>query len=314
MGRLRGCAGARIGLRRAHVSRRQATDALSGIPGRGLTTGITWLDADLLASVRGLSAPSPHPGIDRAQVALALGADLAFVAGGQNEDVGGIGELHDVDVAAIWTVEGVFGRAAGGLGWAEALRLTAADPGALAARLDAALHGALRDARAGIEAGADALLVADDLASPSGPLLSPDYALDALLPCYRRLAAEARSEGIPAVFHSDGEIRVLIPALARAGFTAVHLAGLGAPAFSANATAARHAGLVVLGSISAAALPQDAAAQGERAAALALSLGAVIVCDDGGITTAEQVAGLERALERAREAFREGEGRGAQRD
>ena len=48
-----------------------------------------------------------------------------------------------------------------------------------------------------------------------GPLVSPDYALEALMPCYRRLAEEARKHGLLPTFHSDGDIRTLVPALAR---------------------------------------------------------------------------------------------------
>jgi len=285
------------------VSCRRAIAALRGVPETGLTTGMTWLSADLLAETLG-EASSARPSADRAAVAVALETDLAFVAAGGPDAADGISALHEADIAAVWTVEGVFGRVASGIGWVEALRMTAADPGALAARLDTALHEALRDARSGIEAGADALLVADDLAGPAGPLLSPDYALDALLPCYHRLAIEARPADIPAFFHSDGEIRAFIPAIARTGFTGVHLAGLDPLAFSVNGTASRAVGLVVLGGIAAAALPQGARTEGERAAAFAHSLGCAVVCDDGGITTSEQVAALGAALTAARDAYR----------
>ena len=85
--------------------------------------------------------------------------------------------------------------------------MTAAEPGALADRLDEALHDALVAVRAAFEAGADAVLIGDDLAGPAGPLLSPDFALDALMPCYQRLALEVAAGGLPAIFHSDGDIR-----------------------------------------------------------------------------------------------------------
>ena len=275
--------------------------------GVGLVTGVAWLSDELLASATAAVAGGKRPAsaaASRAAIVSALEVDLAFVAAGEAEAADGVAALHAADVAAVWTVEGVFGRVACKLGWMETLRMSAAAPGALAARLDTALHAALVEVRAGLAAGADALLVADDLATPTGPLLSPDYALDALLPCYHRLVLEATEDSLPALFHSDGDIRTLIPALRRAGFSGVHLAGLDPLAFSANASAARAVGLVVLGGISAAELPEGARDEGARAGAFAHSLGCAIVADDGGITTAEQLVALGAAFLAARDAYR----------
>ena len=286
------------------MSRERAAAALRrGSFGRGLVTGLAWLPAEALAE-----QPEATGGLDggasRAAIASTLDLDLAFVDAAAPGATAGVEELHAADVAAIWSIDGVFGRVASVLGWMETLRMSAAEPGALAARLDAALHDALVGLRAGLAAGADAVLVADDLAGPAGPLLSPDYAHDALLPCYRRLALEAQLGDVPALFHSDGDIRALVPALARAGFSGIHFAGVEPIVFSASGTATRAAGLVVLGGIEARALPEHARDQGERAAAYAHSFGRAIVCDDGGITTAEQVTGLATAFTAAREAFR----------
>ena len=181
--------------------------------------------------------------------------------------------------------------------------MTAAEPAALTIRLDEALHRRWWRCAPPSRCGADAVLIADDLAGPAGPLLSPDYALDALLPCYHHLALEVDAGGLPALFHSDGDIRMLLPALARAGFSAVHLAGLGADAFAASAAAARRAGLVVLGGIPAAALPDGAREAGERAGVVAASLGGTIVCDDGGITTFDQLNALGTGIDAARDVF-----------
>jgi uroporphyrinogen decarboxylase len=214
-------------------------------------------------------------------------------------------ELHERGIAAVWTVAGVFGRAAESVGWTDALRMTAAEPGALAVLLGEALHDSLDEARTGRSARADAVLVADDLAGATGPLVSPDFALDALLPCYRAVAREAAEHHVPAIFHSDGDVRALLPALARAGFSAVHLAGLATEPFAASYAAARSAGLVVLGGVEAAALMSGARRLGAHAGSLALS-GGMLVCDDGGITAAEEVAAYASALEAARDAYAAG--------
>ena len=285
------------------MGRERAVCALrSDAAGRELVTGVAWLPrgarTEFTQSAREDTVAASH-----AQIAEFLVVDLAFVAAAEPDAAAVVEALHAVDVAAVWTVDGTFGRVADVLGWTESLRMTAAEPGALAARLDSALHGALVEVRDGLAAGADAVLVADDLAGPAGPLLSPDYAHDALLPCYRRLALEATEGGVPALFHSDGDIRALVPALARAGFGGVHLAGTDPHIFSASGFAARAAGLVVLGGIAAQALTVHPRDEGERAAAFAHSFGHAIVCDDGGITTAEQVSVLGSALATARDAF-----------
>ena len=206
------------------MSRERANTALHGdaVAG-GLATGVAWLPAEALAEPPD-SAHVHNDATARAAIAASLSVDLAFVAATEPDAIATVEALHTADIAAVWSAEGTFGRVAAALGWMESLRMTVAAPGALAARLDSALHDALVDMRIGLAAGADAVLVADDLAGPAGPLLSPDYAHDALLPCYRRLALEAVEGGVPAIFHSDGDIRALIPALSRAGFAAIHVA------------------------------------------------------------------------------------------
>jgi hypothetical protein len=196
----------------------------------------------------------------------------------------------------------VFGRIAELLGWTEALRLTAGEPGTLAAPLAEALHAALEDARTGVVAGADLVLVADDLAGAAGPLLSPDFALDALLPCYRAIAAEALARGVPVAFHSDGDIRALMPALARAEFSSVHLAGIGRDMLAPSLDAVRAAGLAAFGGIAAVALAVDPAGIG-RSAGLAARDRGLVVCDDGALATAAEIAAYRVAVEAARAAY-----------
>jgi uroporphyrinogen decarboxylase len=202
----------------------------------------------------------------------------------------------------VWTVSGVLGRVGERVGWLEALRMTVAEPGALAVHIGEVLHDALDEVRRGLVEGADAILIADDLAGAMGPLISPDFALDALVPCYRSLAREATDHDVPAIFHSDGDIRTMLPALRRAGFSAAHLAGLSGAAFVTSHAVARSVGLVVLGGVEVAALGLGARRLGAHAGLIALSVG-MLVCDDGGIASAEEVAAYASALDAARETY-----------
>lgn len=281
-------------------------DALAALVGHdaGFVCGFTWLSPCVLAGLIDERAVAP-PAEALAAVAVAAGVDFVFVPAGESWAVEAVDLLASADIATVWTVTGVFGRVALTMGWTEALRMTASQPGALAGALAEALHDALTETREGIAAGIDAILVADDLAGATGPLVSPDYSLDALMPCYRHVAHTAIADAVPAVFHSDGDVRVLMPSLARAGFSALHLAGMPEDAWGASYAAARAEGLLVLGGIEAMSVAHGVRRAGERAGRLALA-DRLMVCDDGGITSAEEVVALTAAIDVAREVYSAG--------
>ena len=280
------------------MTRTAARVALAG-EDAGFVCGVTWLPAEALDVLAdGTDAILPADAL--VVLARALELDFAFVPAHEPWAAEAVERLREADVASIWAVAGVLGRVGELVGWADMLRMTVSEPGALAVYIGEVLHDALDDVRAGLASRADAVLVADDLAGATGPLVSPDFALDALMPCYRSLVREVQGRETPAIFHSDGDIRTLLGALARAGFSAVHLAGLAEQPFAVSFVAARDAGLVVLGGIEAAALTTGAQRLGSHAGALARS-GGLLVCDDGGITSAEEVAALASAIGAARE-------------
>lgn len=279
------------------MSRASAVAALSGEVS-GLVSGISWVpEASLDALVAGTGARGPAESLEA--VARALELDFAFVPAQESWAIDAVDALHAADAAVVWAVPGVLGRLAEKLGWAETIKASVAEPGLLAGPIAQALHEVTEAARAGLSAGVDVLLVADELAGATGPLVSPDFALDALVPSYEHVAAEAAVNGVPAALHSDGDIRVLMPALRRAGLSAVHLGGLGADALEASLVAARFAQLTVVGGIEVATLLEGARHAGERAARWA-SAGGFVLCDDGGFTRPEEVAAYATALEAAR--------------
>jgi len=67
--------------------------------------------------------------VSRAEIARALEVDVAFVSATHDDAVASVEELQSADIAAVWTVDGVFGRVARAIGWVEALRMSAAEPG-----------------------------------------------------------------------------------------------------------------------------------------------------------------------------------------
>jgi hypothetical protein len=126
------------------------------------------------------------------------------------------------------------------------------------------------------------------------------------MPCYRRIAEEWSGGG--AVFHSDGDVRLLLPALSQAGFAGVHLAPGARGGFGAYVDAARRAGLTPLGGIDVRSLlAEGAQAVGERAARSALADG-LVIADDGGLSSAEELVAFGASLSAARAALSQARG------
>ena len=93
------------------------------------------------------------------------------------------------------------------------------DPALVEALLERYSHwcGAVLRKASGL--GFDVVHTADDLAYKTGPLLSPDMFRRMLLPYMRRVA-----EGVstPWVFHSDGDVRSLLPDLVNLGISGLN--------------------------------------------------------------------------------------------
>jgi len=70
--------------------------------------------------------------------------------------------------------------------------------------------------------GVGALWVGDDLAYTEGLFFSPDFIRAHILPHYRQIADIARAHDLPLLFHSDGDLRPILPDLAEIGFDAIH--------------------------------------------------------------------------------------------
>ncbi len=67
------------------------------------------------------------------------------------------------------------------------------------------------------EAGADAILIADDLAFNSGTFVDPEYLRRDYFPILKDMVTEIKNSGLPVFFHSDGDLRSIIPDLIDCG-------------------------------------------------------------------------------------------------
>lgn len=67
-----------------------------------------------------------------------------------------------------------------------------------------------------------AVWVPDDVAYHTGPLISPDWLTEHVFPYYRKMGAMCRKAGKPFIYHSDGDLSVLMDEIMACGFNALH--------------------------------------------------------------------------------------------
>lgn len=67
--------------------------------------------------------------------------------------------------------------------------------------------------------GAEIIVVGDDAAHKKGPMISPALWRELILPYHRRLV---QALPVPVIWHSDGDVRTLLPMAIEAGFVGFH--------------------------------------------------------------------------------------------
>ncbi|MCE5190531.1 MAG: hypothetical protein LLG08_01990 [Actinomycetia bacterium] len=228
-----------------------------------------------------------------------LGAAFAFVPSWAPWANEALDALIDTGVSPLWVVQGPLWPILDAGELTSGLRRTLTDPDGIAERIEDGLDAVVARTRHGLESGAVAVVLAEDLAGTEGPLVAPDFAIERLLPAYSAVASTAAGFSCPAVLHSDGETRWLLGAVKRAGFSAMHAGGgLSFDAFERLFWAARALDLAVIGGMQSVELSGGLARAevlGSRVGLLARA-GGLLVADDGGITTGQEVAALSHAL------------------
>lgn len=275
----------------------------SRLPHRAaLTFGLTFIPPSALAPV------APGATDDLASILAAcreMDAAFAFVPWWERWSPGALRPLGESGVAPFAVFTGPLWPVLEERGITAGLLDTLLKPEQIAAEIDVRLCEIEAAARDAIDGGARAIVIAEDVAGSEGPLVAPDFAIDVLLPKLASVAQLATDAGVPAILHSDGDIRSMLGAIKRAGFSAVHAGGgLGFDAFERLFWAARGEGLVLIGGLQsvelASGLPR-AEVLGSRVGLLARA-GGLLVADDGGITTPAEVVALVAALSAARSA------------
>lgn len=272
------------------------------LAGEPFPFGLTFVPPDVLGAVGGPAASADAPASRLAAACTTLRASFAFVPSAEDWAVDAARALREQGTAVMWAVDGPLWpviRAEGGLA---GLRATLTDPGRIGRAIDEGLDRVLEGIATGASLGARAIVLAEDLAGTSGPLIAPDFAIAELLPRYARIVQAAADLGVCCVLHSDGDVRSLLPAISRSGFVAVHSGGgLDLGRFEKLFWAARTAGLAVIGGLLTGDLGNalKAEALGSTVGVIA-SAGGLLVADDGGISTSREMRGLIAALGAAR--------------
>lgn len=231
-----------------------------------------------------------------------LAVDLAFVPSWAPWAPAAVRLLAEEGIAAAWVVRGPLWPALEQHGLDIGLRMTVRDPEALAPALDAQVQRSRAAVLVGVRLGVAVTVIAEDLAGSSGMLVAPDFAIDEIVPRLDAIAAPATDDGRCVLLHSDGDIRLMLPSLARLGFDGVHGGGgLTEEAFERLFWAARHCGLGIMGGVRSGDLATITGAvfAGTTRSVLAHS-GGLVVADDGGIETGDQLGKLVTALAAAR--------------
>ena len=201
----------------------EVRDVLSGHRATPPPRGELWITPEVL---KGEGLPNTAHGA--IALALRLGADLSFLSCSGPQALtcddgvlrAAVATVHAKRLACGAVVNGPWQRLTEAEGLAAALLQLGGDD---AKRLiDGLARRMQREVAAWEEAGADLILVADDLAYDKGPYFSPALFATLLLPHYQRLFLPSRRQS-PMGFHSDGDITLLLPALIRAGFTCLSL-------------------------------------------------------------------------------------------
>lgn len=109
------------------------------------------------------------------------------------------------------------------LGTERFMTATATDPEETSLLAEKVSSYEIARAKIFLDHGADAILMADDIAYQRGPFLSPRTMDRIAWPIYRRMLREIKAHrNVPVLLHTDGNIRDLLDGIVESGFDGLH--------------------------------------------------------------------------------------------
>lgn len=174
----------------------------------------------------------PYQGLaDKQETVTALGLDLvvvgadpAFPAGLKPEPT--IREIEwwrqRTDLYILALVTGPFRGALSRIPFEQYCRLTLKAPQEVLELSRQAAQDLVRLAKSCVRAGADGVIIADDIACNRHPLLSPPILRKIIFPFLQQSLKSIRQTGATVFYHSDGNINSVLADLAAMGFEGIH--------------------------------------------------------------------------------------------
>ncbi|MEA3337372.1 MAG: uroporphyrinogen decarboxylase family protein [Chloroflexota bacterium] len=135
------------------------------------------------------------------------------------EEIDRLKARHPDHCLIFGTHVGPFTAAYMAMGFGRFFRRLVDDPGYVDRLLAQRTEWCIALYRQAIALGAEVVVLGDDAAHRSGPMISPQMWRERVWPYHRRIV-DALSA--PVLWHSDGDIRPLLPAAIDAGFVGVH--------------------------------------------------------------------------------------------
>ena len=139
-----------------------------------------------------------------------------------------------------------------------------------------------------------AVAITDDIAGNQGLFFSPIQFTDLFLPVYQKLATIIKDHGMATFFHSDGDMRPVLGALANAGYDCVHPVDVQAGITAYDLRDSLGERLCFMGNIDILAWSEERIAEEAHSSEKAFSKGGLIIGSTGGISmdTAEKLGAL----------------------
>jgi hypothetical protein len=278
--------------------RTRVTQALAGEVVEPPVVGLTFIDPEVLKSVyRGAGSV----GSTMASMAVDNDLDFVFIPASAVWALETVAALSTSDTCLFWVVDGPLNTVVKKRGFQDMIKASLRDPDDLAQDLEQAAADIRPMVREGLQVGAAAIVVADDLASPAGPFTAPDFMISEVIPRLAATVADAMGE-VPVIVHSDGDIGAFLRPIAQAGFDGVHMGGMGQDVFSRLLTNARRSSISVIGGLEGAdlrrGLPQ--AVRAGVHASLRAQTGGLLIADDGGMSTTTELSAFVTAVQSVR--------------
>jgi len=131
-------------------------------------------------------------------------------------------KLAGNELAVVGILGGPFERSLLGWGFTRFLSMLLKGNGTVLKHMEKVRDYWIRAGRIEIETGVDAIMITDDYAFKHGPFFSPKLFSEAIQPLLKTEVASFKKQGIPVIYHSDGNITMLLPLLVETGIDGIH--------------------------------------------------------------------------------------------